>query len=86
MPLFSSGKRNPIGGKKLREQLVLRFNGEVRVSEERAILAALVRDVLARHVKNRGNLAAVTPISLGKTPHDFGHVDLYGKSRLGAGH
>ena len=73
------------GERKLRELLVRRLRGEVRVPAKSTIHAVLDRHGLVKRARNRRNRAQGTPLSEGAAPNDLWCADFKGEFRLGNG-
>jgi transposase InsO family protein len=74
------------GARKLRELLVRRLNGDVRVPARSTIHAVLDRHGLVKHARERRrNRAQGTPLSAGAAPNDLWCADFKGEFKLGNG-
>ena len=73
------------GARKIREVLVRRLPGEVRVPAKSTIHAVLDRNGLVKRQPSRRNRATGTPLSAGTTPNDLWCADFKGEFRLGNG-
>ncbi len=73
------------GARKIRELLVRRLAGDVRIPAISTIHAVLDRYGLVKHDKRRRNRATGTPLSTGSTPNDLWCVDFKGEFKLGNG-
>src|SRR5215471_14626399 len=71
------------GARKIRELLVRRLNGDVRVPAKSTIHAVLDRHGLVRRMSKRRNRATGTPLSRGVAPNDLWCADYKGEFRLG---
>jgi len=71
------------GARKIRELLVRRLNGDVKVPAKSTIHAVLDRHGLVRRVSKRRNRATGTPLSHGIRPNDLWCADYKGEFRLG---
>src|SRR5262247_1451561 len=71
------------GARKIRELLVRRLNGDVRVPAKSTIHAVLDRHGLVRCMSKRRNRATGTPLSQGVAPNDLWCADYKGEFRLG---
>src|SRR5262244_2382013 len=71
------------GARKIRELLVRRLNGDVRVPAKSTIHAVLDRHGLVRRMSKRRNRATGTPLSQGVAPNDLWCADYKGEFRLG---
>ena len=74
------------GARKLRELLVRRLNGDIRVPARSTIHAVLDRHGLVKRSRERRrNRAAGTPLSQGASPNDLWCADFKGEFKLGNG-
>jgi transposase InsO family protein len=73
------------GARKIRELLLRRLPGDVRVPAISTIHAVLDRHGLVKHDKRRRNKATGTPLSPGLTPNQLWCVDFKGEFKLGNG-
>jgi transposase InsO family protein len=73
------------GARKIRELLVRRLPGDVRVPANSTIHAVLDRNGLVRRQPARRNRAAGTPLSAGTAPNDLWCADFKGEFKLGNG-
>jgi len=73
------------GARKLRELLVRRLNGDVRVPAKSTIHAVLDRHGLVKRARRRRNRAEGTPLSEGAAPNDLWCADFKGEFKLGNG-
>jgi len=72
------------GARKIRELLVRRLAGDVRVPAISTIHAVLDRHSLVRHMGKRRQKASGTPLSAGTAPNDLWCVDYKGEFQLGS--
>jgi transposase InsO family protein len=73
------------GARKIRELLVRRLAGEVRIPATRTIHAVLDRHGLVRRLGRRRSRATGTPLSTGAAPNDLWSTDFKGEFKLGTG-
>jgi transposase InsO family protein len=73
------------GARKLRELLVRRLNGDVRVPAKSTIHAVLDRHGLVQRARKRRNRAEGTSLSEGAAPNDLWCADFKGEFKLGNG-
>ena len=73
------------GARKLRELLVRRLDGDVRVPARSTIHAVLDRHGLVKRSRARRNRATGTPLSEGAAPNDLWCADYKGEFKLGNG-
>jgi transposase InsO family protein len=73
------------GARKLRELLVRRLNGDVRVPAKSTIHAVLDRHGLVKRAPARRHRATGTPLSEGAAPNDLWGADFKGEFKLGNG-
>src|SRR5262245_35296705 len=73
------------GARKIRELLVRRLPGDVRVPANSTIHAVLDRNGLVKRQPSRRNRATGTPLSAGTAPNDLWCADFKGEFRLGNG-
>jgi transposase InsO family protein len=73
------------GARKIRELLVRRLPGDVRVPANSTIHAVLDRNGLVKRQPSRRNRAAGTPLSAGTAPNDLWCADFKGEFKLGNG-
>src|SRR5262245_29999507 len=73
------------GARKIRELLVRRLPGDVRIPANSTIHAVLDRNGLVKRQPSRRNRAAGTPLSNGTFPNDLWCADFKGEFRLGNG-
>jgi transposase InsO family protein len=73
------------GARKLRELLVRRLNGDVRVPATSTIHAVLDRHGLVKRMGRPRNRARGTPLSEGAAPNDLWCADFKGEFKLGNG-
>jgi transposase InsO family protein len=71
------------GARKIRELLLRRLPGDVRIPAISTIHAVLDRHGLVKHDKRRRNKATGTPLSPGLTPNQLWCVDFKGEFKLG---
>lgn len=74
------------GARKIRELLIRRLPGDVRVPANSTIHAVLDRHELVMRGRKRRNRANGTPLSSGAQPNDLWCVDYKGEFKLGNGH
>jgi transposase len=73
------------GARKIRELLVRRLAGDVRIPAISTVHAVLDRYGLVKHEQRRRNKASGTPLSAGLAPNDLWCVDFNGEFKLGNG-
>src|SRR4029079_16554890 len=73
------------GARKIRELLVRRLNGDVRVPAKSTIHAVLHRHGLVKRMGRPRNPATGTPLSQGAAPNDLWCADFKGEFKLGSG-
>ena len=73
------------GARKIRELLVRRLPGDLRVPAQSTIHAVLDRHGLVRRIGRRRHRAEGTPLSAGRQPNDLWCADFKGEFRLGNG-
>ena len=73
------------GARKIRELLVRRLDGDVRVPAKSTIHAVLDRHGLVKHGGGPRHRARGTPLSEGATPNDLWCADFKGEFKLGNG-
>jgi transposase InsO family protein len=73
------------GARKIRELLVRRLAGEVRVPAKSTIHAVLDRHGLVKRIGRTRRRASGTPLSPGATPNDLWCADFKGEFKLGNG-
>jgi transposase InsO family protein len=73
------------GARKIRELLVRRLAGDIRIPAISTIHAVLDRHGLVKHDKRRRNKATGTPLSSGLAPNELWCVDFKGEFKLGNG-
>jgi transposase len=73
------------GARKLRELLVRRLSGDVRVPAKSTIHAVLHRHGLVKPIGRRRHRATGTPLSQGLVPNDLWCADFKGEFKLGNG-
>ncbi len=81
----SSATSRTGGARKLRELLVRRLPGDLRVPARSTIHAVLDRHGLVSRLGRRRNRAQGTPLSAGAQPNDLWCTDFKGEFRLGNG-
>jgi transposase InsO family protein len=74
------------GARKIRELLLRRRAGDVRVPATSTIHAVLDRHGLVRRMGRKRNRASGTPLSAGAAPNDLWCADFKGEFKLGNGH
>lgn len=74
------------GARKIRELLIKRLAGEVRVPARSTVHAVLDRHGLVARARRRRNRAEGTPLSEAIRPNDLWCVDFKGEFKLGNGH
>jgi len=70
------------GARKIRELLVRRLNGDVRIPAKSTVHAVLDRHGLVKRARKRRNKAQGTPLSAGAAPNDLWGVDFKGEFKL----
>ena len=73
------------GARKIRELLVRRMAGDVRIPAKSTVHAVLDRHGLVKRARARRNRAEGTPLSLAAAPNDLWCTDFKGEFRLGNG-
>lgn len=73
------------GARKIRELLVRRLDGDVRVPAKSTIHAVLDRHGLVKRARERKNRAQGTPLSAAVAPNDLWCADFKGEFKLGNG-
>jgi transposase len=73
------------GARKIRELLVRRLDGDIRVPAKSTIHAVLDRNGLVKHGGRPRHRARGTPLSQGTTPNDLWCADFKGEFKLGNG-
>jgi transposase InsO family protein len=73
------------GARKIRELLVKRLAGDVRIPAKSTVHAVLHRHGLVAQARKRGNRAEGTPLSQGLAPNDLWCADFKGEFKLGNG-
>ncbi|QQO19870.1 IS481 family transposase [Bradyrhizobium diazoefficiens] len=73
------------GARNIRELLVRRLDGDVRVPAKSTIHAVLDRHGLVKRARERKNRAQGTPLSQGAAPNDLWCTDFKGEFKLGNG-
>jgi transposase InsO family protein len=71
------------GARKIRQLLVRRLAGDVRIPATSTVHAVLDRHGLVKHARKRRSKAQGTPLSAGAAPNDLWCVDFKGEFRLG---
>ena len=74
------------GARKIRELLVRRLDGDLRIPAKSTIHAVLHRHGLVKALRRPRSRATGTPLSAGVTPNDLWCVDFKGEFKLGNGH
>ena len=74
------------GARKIRELLIRRLPGDLRVPAQSTIHAVLDRHGLVARIGRRRNRAQGTPLSAGNKPNDLWCADFKGEFRLGNSH
>ena len=74
------------GARKIRELLVRRLSGDVRIPARSTIHAVLHRHGLVKPIGRTRNRATGTPLSEGAAPNDLWCADFKGEFKLGNGH
>ena len=80
------GEKPHWGARKIRERLVRRLNGDVRIPAKSTIHAVLDRHGLVKRAARRRPHAQGTPLSSGAGPNDLWCVDFKGEFKLANGH
>jgi len=73
------------GARKIRELLVRRLAGDVRIPATSTVHAVLDRHGLVKRARTRRSRASGTPLSSGQAPNDLWCVDFKGEFKLGNG-
>jgi transposase InsO family protein len=73
------------GARKIRELLVRRLDGDIRIPAKSTIHAVLDRHGLVRRAGKPRNRASGTPLSQGTAPNDLWCADFKGEFKLGSG-
>ena len=83
--LIINAKRNKPywGARKIRDLLVRRLDGDIRVPAKSTIHAVLDRHGLVHHMQRTRNRARGTPLSEGAAPNDLWCADYKGEFKLG---
>ena len=81
--LRCKGEKPFWGARKIRERLVKRLPGDVRVPARSTIHAVLDRHGLVNHARKTRNRATGTPLSEGAAPNDLWCADFKGEFKLG---
>jgi len=71
------------GARKIRELLVRRLAGDVRIPAKSTVHAVLDRHGLVKRARKRRHKAQGTPLSAGQAPNDLWCVDFKGEFKLG---
>ncbi|QQN62021.1 IS481 family transposase [Bradyrhizobium diazoefficiens] len=79
------GEKPHWGARKIRELLVRRLDGDVRVPAKSTIHAVLDRHSLVKRARERKGRAQGTPLSAGAIPNDLWCADFKGEFKLGNG-
>lgn len=79
------GEKPHWGARKIRELLVRRLDGDVRVPAKSTIHAVLDRHGLVKRARERKGRAQGTPLSAGAVPNDLWCADFKGEFKLGNG-
>ena len=74
------------GARKLRELLVRRLDGDIRIPAKSTIHAVLHRHGLVKTLRRPRSRATGTPLSAGLAPNDLWCADFKGEFKLGNGH
>jgi transposase InsO family protein len=74
------------GARKIRELLVRRLDGDVRIPAKSTIHAVLHRQGLVKSIRRPRPRASGTPLSAGIAPNDLWCADFKGEFKLGNGH
>ena len=74
------------GARKIRELLVRRLDGDLRIPAKSTIHAVLHRHGLVKAIRRPRSRATGTPLSPGVTPNDLWCADFKGEFKLGNGH
>jgi transposase InsO family protein len=74
------------GARKIRELLVRRLDGDVRIPAKSTIHAVLHRQGLVKAIRRPRPRASGTPLSAGIAPNDLWCADFKGEFKLGNGH
>jgi transposase InsO family protein len=86
MLIIASKREKPHwGARKIREVLVRRLAGDVRIPATSTIHAVLDRHGLVRRMGKRRHKATGTPLSTGAAPNDLWSTDFKGEFKLGNG-
>ncbi len=73
------------GARKIRELLIRRLAGDVRIPAQSTVHAVLDRHGLVQRARKRRNAAKGTPLSAAHAPNDLWCVDFKGEFKLGNG-
>jgi transposase InsO family protein len=79
------GEKPHWGARKIRELLVRRLDGDIRVPAKSTVHAVLDRHGLVKRAGRRRNRAQGTPLSQGLAPNDLWCADFKGEFKLGNG-
>jgi transposase InsO family protein len=79
------GEKPHWGARKIRELLVRRLAGDIRVPAKSTIHAVLDRHGLVKRIGRTRNRATGTPLSQGAAPNELWCVDFKGEFKLGNG-
>lgn len=79
------GEKPHWGARKIRELLVRRLDGDIRVPAKSTIHAVLDRHGLVKRARERKGRAQGTPLSAGASPNDLWCADFKGEFKLGNG-
>src|ERR1700694_4182449 len=74
------------GARKIRELLVRRLDGDIRIPAKSTIHAVLHRHGLVKAIRRPRQRASGTPLSPGVAPNDLWCADFKGEFKLGNGH
>jgi transposase InsO family protein len=74
------------GARKIRELLVRRLDGDIRIPAKSTIHAVLHRHGLVKAIRRPRQRATGTPLSAGIAPNDLWCADFKGEFKLGNGH
>jgi transposase InsO family protein len=80
------GEKPHWGARKIRDRLIRRLNGDVRIPAKSTIHAVLERHGLVKRAARRRPHAQGTPLSSGAGPNDLWCTDFKGEFKLGNGH
>jgi transposase InsO family protein len=79
------GEKPHWGARKIRELLVRRLDGDVRIPAKSTVHAVLDRHGLVRHGRSTRNRARGTPLSQASAPNELWCADFKGEFKLGDG-